>query len=51
MDSRESGDPLSVTGDIGNLGALRDRTLRKAWHTDGDTLHGGADFYLLLALV
>jgi hypothetical protein len=40
-----------VTENIGNLGKLRQLLLLKAWHTHGNTPHGGVDFYQLLALV
>jgi len=42
---------LWVTENIGNLGKLRQPPMLKAWHTHGNTLPGGADFYPLLAKV
>jgi len=40
-----------VTQNRGDLGNLRGKTLRKAWHTGGNLPNGAADFYPLLAQV
>ena len=36
---------------VGDLGKSRQPLVPKAWHTHGNTPHGGADFYPLLAEV
>jgi hypothetical protein len=46
-----SGYKLWVTGNIGNLGKLRQPLMPKARHTHGNTPHRRADFYPLLAEV
>ena len=45
------GYPTALTENISNLGKLSQPLMLKAWHTHGNTSHGGADFYPLLAKV
>ena len=51
MDGHDAGEKLWVTQNIGNLGKLRQPSILKAWHTHGNRLPGGVDFYPLLAKV
>ena len=46
--SRTLATPLWVTENIGNLGKWRQSPMLKAWHTHGNMLPGGAEFYPLL---
>ena len=49
--SRIVATPLWITENIGNLGKWRQPPMLKAWHTHGNMLPGGVDFYPLLAKV